>query len=880
MSETPVLGPPLPTRPDAPVSSPFGIRVHPQTGVVSGHTGTDYAVPEGTPVGAIADGEVMFVGRQTYTRDDGSTGGAGNYLIVRHGDEATGYSYSSAFHLRDGSTVVREGDQVVKGQTLAEVGSTGGSTGPHLHQVYAEGGDESLLRLGLIGRSGARFLDPEQYLGRPYLDRITIQEGDKNAAVERLQERLVERDLLPPGAVDGDFGPDTRRAVEALQRERGLAVDGVVGQDTRDALGLAPAPSPPPEAPTPPAPGGGAAVLDTAGPFAAVSTGDLVGVAGGTPLGALSGEQSYALARGLFGDGPGAAALETLDWTYGTGDGTLVQREVALGLHEGRLNVGRENADPSSGYNIGTFQIGGRDSTPDVTRERYEGLVGDGVALYERLSGQAVDRDALSAADRDVFAHIGHVQEKGAISATSSPDDMFSRLADASLRGDALAAFVSDEVQVGDSAIGRAVVRDTDPRGGVGVDLDAVAARAAEPDVARGEPSLPVLDPAFAADYSPAAEEWQRTLRAAGYDVDVDGNFGPATTLATERAQRDAGLAADGVVGPATWEAYASARAQAVEPEGPDAPPAPPEPVVDKALGAAPPEDYSVRQFERTVTVGTWDETAARVGLSGDDARWVADTEAPGAPGVQLTFPGTIDPADATLVAPPGSRAAAALEAAGDDVMIRQSVQDGSPGTYVVVPREAILAAGYESADAFVAEARGGQLALQAGGPVQEGASKAPFADAAEDPKGRPAPGGEAVSALFLRQLDDRTAAFVGRYTSGPEATAEVVAALNVAAREDGILTPDHVRETVRTVDPASKEVPTVAAGALGLAVEARAYHASRDPEAAAIADGTAGAGRPEPGGDGHDHGDGAGRETAAPVLRAPAEPEPAGPTL
>ena len=917
MSETPTLGHPLPTVPDAPVTSPFGIRVHPQTGVVGGHTGTDYGVPIGTPIGAMADGEVVFVGRQTYTRDDGSTGGAGNYLIVRHGDADHGYAYSSAFHLQDNSTVVEVGDRVEQGQTLGRVGSTGGSTGPHLHQMYFEGGDDAQVRLGLTTRSGGRVLDPEAYIGTPYLERMTIQEGDRNEAVERLQERLVDRGLLPPGSADGDFGPDTREAVEALQRAEGLAVDGIVGRDTREALAVTQAPAPPAETPAPPsetptppqAPApteGGAAVLDTEGPFAGVSVGDLVGVRGGTPLGALTAEQSYGLARAVFGDGPGAAALETLDRTYGPGDGTLVQREIALALHEGRLHVGIENADPASGYNNGTFQIGGAGSTEAETRERYNTLVDDGIGLYERLSGETVDRSTLLQGDLDVFAHIGHIQEKGAISATSTPDRHFERLADPSLQGDALAAFMSDEIQVGIAAIGESVVANTDPQSGVGIDVDAVEARGREPDETRAEPAFPVLDPRFAPDYSPAVEEWQRTLAAAGYDPGTpDGDYGPDTRVATEQAQRDAGLTADGVVGPDTWAAYAEARAEVIGAEPPTAePPAtdPAPPATDPvagSLGGTPPEDYSVRQFDQTVTVGEWNPDAARVGLSGDGARWVADTESPGAPGVQLTFPGAIDPADATLTAPPGSRVAAVLDAAGEGLLIRQSVQNDSPGTYVVVPTEALRAGGYESADEFVADARDGGLALQEGGPVQ--ADRTPTGDGAapgSDIKTMPVlpgvpldgeggrrlsdllPDREAVSALYLRSLDQGTAALVGRYTSSPEAADEAVAALNEVAREKGIITPSQVRETVRDVDPDSKEMPTLAAGALGLALEARAHHADQSPDAAAAVDGTGGAGRPTPGGDGQAQGDGAARDVSVPTVRPSAEPEAAAPTL
>ena len=360
-----MLGPPLPTLPDAPITSPFGTRTHPLTDRQTTHFGIDIGAPAGTPVAALADGEVVFVGSQVGRAAGDQMTGAGNYVIVRHGDADHGYTYSAAFHLLDDSTVVQVGDPVVRGQALAEVGATGGATGPHLHLEVFEGGDEAVIREGGIGRSGARRLDPAALLDRPFLDRITIQEGDRNAAVEQLQRALVDRGLLPPESVDGDFGPMTRGAVEAAQRQLGVEANGIVDADTRAGLAREQAPVPSPEPrPSEPRPAPGRPVLDTGGPFAGVSVGDLVGVRSGTPLGALTGPQSDALARAVFGDGPGAAALAALDRHYGPGDGTLVRREIALALHEGRLHVGRENADPASGYNIGTFQIGGAGSTP------------------------------------------------------------------------------------------------------------------------------------------------------------------------------------------------------------------------------------------------------------------------------------------------------------------------------------------------------------------------------------------------------------------------------------------------------------------------------------------------------------------------------------
>jgi len=88
------------------------------------HDGIDIAAPEGTPIAAAADGKVVFVGEQS---------GYGNVLILRHDrDLVTVYAHASA-------VLVREGEDVLRGQVVARVGQTGRSTGPHLHFEVREG---------------------------------------------------------------------------------------------------------------------------------------------------------------------------------------------------------------------------------------------------------------------------------------------------------------------------------------------------------------------------------------------------------------------------------------------------------------------------------------------------------------------------------------------------------------------------------------------------------------------------------------------------------------------------------------------------------------------------------------------------------------------
>jgi murein DD-endopeptidase MepM/ murein hydrolase activator NlpD len=103
-------------------TSGFGMRFHPLLGYSRLHKGTDFGASTGTPIYAVSDGTVTFSGRH---------GGHGNYVKLRHGGNmSTGYAHMSRI-------AVRSGQHVRQGQVIGYVGSTGLSTGPHLHfEVY------------------------------------------------------------------------------------------------------------------------------------------------------------------------------------------------------------------------------------------------------------------------------------------------------------------------------------------------------------------------------------------------------------------------------------------------------------------------------------------------------------------------------------------------------------------------------------------------------------------------------------------------------------------------------------------------------------------------------------------------------------------------
>lgn len=135
------------------ISSGFNLnRKHPVLGFTRAHKGTDFAAPMGTPVMSSGDGVVTFVGRH---------GGHGNFVKVQHnGTFTTAYA-----HLQRYAKNIRVGARVKQGQTIAYVGSTGISTGPHLHyEVIKNGSHVNAMSTALptgtmmAGKAKSRFL--------------------------------------------------------------------------------------------------------------------------------------------------------------------------------------------------------------------------------------------------------------------------------------------------------------------------------------------------------------------------------------------------------------------------------------------------------------------------------------------------------------------------------------------------------------------------------------------------------------------------------------------------------------------------------------------------------------------------------------------------
>ena len=110
------------------ISSGFSMgRRHPILNKIRAHKGVDYAAPRGTPIKAAGDGRVMLAGRH---------GGYGNAVIIQHGN-----SYKTLYgHMQGFAKGVRTGTSVKQGQIIGYIGTTGLSTGPHLHYEFQVNG--------------------------------------------------------------------------------------------------------------------------------------------------------------------------------------------------------------------------------------------------------------------------------------------------------------------------------------------------------------------------------------------------------------------------------------------------------------------------------------------------------------------------------------------------------------------------------------------------------------------------------------------------------------------------------------------------------------------------------------------------------------------
>ena len=144
------------------------------------HSGLDFRARHGTPIYAATEGIVNFAGRN---------GGYGNFVRIRHGGGlATGYAHMSRIS-------VRNGENVRRGQVIGYVGSTGLSTGPHLHYEMYRNGQK-------IDPASVRFVTRAQLSG---------------SQLANFREQLVRLQMVKPGEALSDLAPDPSIAEDPVR---------------------------------------------------------------------------------------------------------------------------------------------------------------------------------------------------------------------------------------------------------------------------------------------------------------------------------------------------------------------------------------------------------------------------------------------------------------------------------------------------------------------------------------------------------------------------------------------------------------------------------------------------------------------------------------
>lgn len=193
------------------ITSPYGYRIHPITKKKTFHNGLDLVSKEKNKnLYAIDDGYVQKV----VSNQSKSKTGFGNYIWVRY----PRYNLSLLF-AHCSKINLKKGDKVKKGMIVAIMGSTGRSTGVHLH-------------LGMTKIGSVTWLNPEKYsmLDDKYNLTRKLKKGCNGDDVKKLQKTLGGL------TVDGKFQKKTDTRVRAYQKSHKLVVDGVVGKDTAHCL--------------------------------------------------------------------------------------------------------------------------------------------------------------------------------------------------------------------------------------------------------------------------------------------------------------------------------------------------------------------------------------------------------------------------------------------------------------------------------------------------------------------------------------------------------------------------------------------------------------------------------------------------------------------
>jgi len=198
-----------------PISSKFGPRRAPTSGASENHQGIDLATPEGTPIQAVLDGTISRMGFQE--------GGAGNYVVIDHGNGVE----TKYLHLADLPSDIKQGDDVKRGQVFAKSGNTGISTGPHL--------DFRIVKDG-------KAIDPEFVFNNQSTDVRTAPDATVPVDSQMGQLGLAD-DATPEASVEKTGSPDTDAQTEEsffgrLRREAGENYESNIRSETIARLGV------------------------------------------------------------------------------------------------------------------------------------------------------------------------------------------------------------------------------------------------------------------------------------------------------------------------------------------------------------------------------------------------------------------------------------------------------------------------------------------------------------------------------------------------------------------------------------------------------------------------------------------------------------------
>lgn len=193
------------------ITSSFGYRIDPITGKKKYHNGLDeVSKVKNRNLYAIDTGYVQ----KTVTGQNKSKSGYGNYIWVRYPRYNLSLLYAHC-----NKVLLKKSDKVKKGDVVAIMGTTGKSTGVHLH-------------LGMTRIGSNTWLNPVKYdmLSDKYNLTRTLRKGSKGNDVKKLQKEVGTK-------ADGIFGNNTRTAVIKFQKNNKLTADGIVGKNTAHALG-------------------------------------------------------------------------------------------------------------------------------------------------------------------------------------------------------------------------------------------------------------------------------------------------------------------------------------------------------------------------------------------------------------------------------------------------------------------------------------------------------------------------------------------------------------------------------------------------------------------------------------------------------------------